>query len=117
MSEEKTVRVLPFSGLKKDWRKWQAKFVAKARMKGFKKLLTGDETVPAHDIAIDETTAQGKKDKKLLDSNEIGFDLLMLSMQSEVCLSIVQGATTADQPDGCLHTPRPGRRPARRVSP
>ena len=103
MSEEKTVRVLPFSGLKKDWRKWQAKFVAKARMRGFKKLLTGDEKVPKHDVTIDLTTEAGKKDKKLLEANETGFDLLMLSMQSEVCLALVQGAVTADQPDGCVH--------------
>ena len=96
MPEEKAVRVLPFSGLKKDWRKWQAKFMAKARMKGFKKVMCGEETCPAHNADVDTSTDAGKENKRLLDANEIGFDSLMLAQDSEVCFALVQKSVTTE---------------------
>ena len=72
----------------KDWCKWQAKCIAKAQLKGFKTLLTGDETVPQHDIAVDVTTAKGKKSQRLLEANAVGYNSLILAIETEVCLQL-----------------------------
>ena len=103
MSEEKTIRILPFSGLKKDWRKWQAKFIAKARIKGYYQILVGNEVAPRFD-AVQDNTEVGKANKLLLKANEVGFATLMFAMESEVCLSMVESSITNEQPEGCLRT-------------
>ena len=43
--EEKSIRILIFSGKKKDWNMWSEKFLAKASMRGFDGILDGTTKV------------------------------------------------------------------------
>ena len=44
---ETSIKVISFSGAKKDWEIWKYKFLARASRKGYKDLLTGKEAIPA----------------------------------------------------------------------
>ena len=45
-SEDKAIRVIAFSGKQIDWTVWEEKFLAKANLKGYKKILLGNEIAP-----------------------------------------------------------------------
>ena len=67
MSDEKgtnIIRVIPFSGNAVDWSVWSEKFLARARRKGYKKILLGEEVVPDDAENLDGITNQNKKKKK-----------------------------------------------------
>ena len=57
---EKSYRVLPFSGKHDDWHMWLRKFLARAKLKKYKDVLTGLEEVPGIDEEIDVATKGGK---------------------------------------------------------
>jgi hypothetical protein len=40
------VKILPFSGQKRDWERWSITFLAKSRLRGYKDVLMGIEIVP-----------------------------------------------------------------------
>ena len=40
-----SIKVIPFSGKAVDWPVWSEKFLARARRKGYKKILLGEEVV------------------------------------------------------------------------
>ena len=44
--EQKSIKVIEFTGKDKDWKIWSKKFLAQANRKGYKKLLTGAEVIP-----------------------------------------------------------------------
>lgn len=102
--DEKTIRVIPFSGKHKDWHKWSVKFLAKARLKGFLQVLLGKVKPPKHDAVLDETKPAEKKQADALKANAIGFNELVLCMESEVCVNLVSSAVTTEQPSGDLAT-------------
>ena len=91
-----------FSGKKKDWQKWSAKFLAKARMKGYMGVLIGQEAVLVYDATRDTSTAKGKLNDCLSGRNNSGYNELILSMEFAVCLGVVQNAKTTDQIYGDL---------------
>ena len=43
--DQKTIRITPFTGEKEKWRMWSGKFMARAVIKGYHILLTGDKTI------------------------------------------------------------------------
>ena len=45
--DEKSIRIIPFSSKKEKWRMRSGKFIARAGIKGYDILLTGDAEVPA----------------------------------------------------------------------
>ena len=45
-AKEKTIRVIPFDGSKSQWGVWEEKFLARAKRRGYKKLLLGEEKAP-----------------------------------------------------------------------
>ena len=106
MSEnEKTIRVLPFNGKKENWSVWEEKFLARAKRKGYKKVLLGKETAPKDSETIDERTDAGKEKKRLKDANELGFEELILSIDGKskagkVAFALVKGCKSVDYPDG-----------------
>jgi len=60
-----SIKVIPFSGKAVDWPVWSEKFLARARRKGYKKILLGKGEVP--DDATDLNTfidAMKKRRKK-----------------------------------------------------
>jgi hypothetical protein len=49
VDEDKTsIKISPFSGKHTDWPVWQEKFLARARRKGYKKILLGQVTIPSN---------------------------------------------------------------------
>ena len=108
---EQSVKVIPFSGKRKDWAAWEEKFLARAKRKGFKDVLLGREEVPA-DIKEDGTpneiageTSEGKSLLKARERNELAYGELVLAMDTtksagKVAFSIVKRSKTKKFPDG-----------------
>ena len=44
--EEKSLRVIEFSGKKSDWKIWSVKWLARASKKGYKRLVDGTAAIP-----------------------------------------------------------------------
>ena len=66
--------------------------------------MTGKETPPDELDTLDETTVEGKKKEKLRRANEKGYSELLLSVSDDVTFGIIDGARTANLPEGCLMT-------------
>jgi len=81
--EEKSIRVLSFSGKKDDWDFWEEKFLARASRKGFKKiLLSKPEEIPADDESLDESKPEEKAKIDARKKNSIAFEELILSIDA-----------------------------------
>ena len=99
-TKETSLKYLPFSGKKGDWRMWSGKFLARARKKGYKNVLLGKEKVPQHDASLDPTNPD---EKKLLDArvaNENAYDDLIVSMEEKVSYGKGAEAVTDELTDG-----------------
>ena len=59
-SEDKAIRVIAFNGKQVDWIVWEEKFLAKANIKGYKKILLGKEIAPIDEEDFDENTPEGR---------------------------------------------------------
>ena len=46
LTDNKAIRAIAFSGKQEEWSVWEAKFLAKANRKGFKKVLLGKKIAP-----------------------------------------------------------------------
>ena len=57
----KSIRVVSFSGKEDDYWKWSWTFLAAAKVRKYKDILLGKETVPAQDKVIDMMKDGGKK--------------------------------------------------------
>ena len=88
MSEEKSVRIILFSGKRNDWRVWLRKFLAVAEKCGYKKILTGALTIPSN--------STGKQ--KQLGVN--AFNDLLLAMTEGISFGLVDESTSGVCPDG-----------------
>ena len=97
---EKTIRIVQFSGKKNDWRMWSKQFLALSGRKKYKDLLTGVTTAPPADEAIDESKTKGVAKQKARNDNEMAYHDLVLANPDKVAFNIVNNATTTDLPDG-----------------
>ena len=106
MDEEKSsIKISEFTGKKADWPVWSEKFLARARRKGYKDVLTGKVKIPSDSESIDETTDDGKAKKKARLMNELAYEALVLLIDGEtdvgrVAFAIVRGCKTSDLKDG-----------------
>ncbi len=109
MSEENVVmsiKVIPFSGKSVDWPIWSETFLARARRKGYKKILLGSITVPSDDTDFGSLTAKDRKEQeKLQDLNEEAYEDLILSVNGDtevgrVVFQMIRGAKTSRLKDG-----------------
>ena len=78
--EEKSLRVIEFSGSTKDWDIWSEKFKARGRRKGYVKLLMGQAEIFTKDqpIAAEDGKSNGeKKVTQLGNLNELGYEYLI----------------------------------------
>ena len=98
---EKTIRVLPFTGKKKDWPMWSKKFLARARARGYREVMLGKEQVPEHDLVLGSSDADKKK-AKARKYNDDGYNELILSCDEEVSFGLVDEAVSDSLPDGDL---------------
>ena len=88
MSEthETTVKILPFSGKKKDWHKWLRQFLAFGARRGYKQVVTGTLPVPTL------MTSSSTEDKRVNNLNNNAYADLILSMSDDVAFGIVDRA-------------------------
>ena len=98
--EEKAIRVISFSGQKKDWAMWEEKFLAKARRRDYKDVLLGKATIPKESDALN--TDEKKKVAKL---NELAYEDLILAIDGSteagrVAFQVVKGSKSKDYPNG-----------------
>ena len=104
-SEDKAIRVIAFSGKQVDWTVWEEKFLAKANVKGYKKILLGTEVSPKDDESFDDTTPEGKEKKRMREANESAYTDLILSIDGtsangRVAFNLVRLSKTKDRADG-----------------
>ena len=108
MSDMKSIRVINFSGRTSDWEGWSEKFLARSKRKGYKKLLTGKDTIPMaeeYEKAVAEGKKSGEDTVKFNDLNEEAFEDIILSIdhtmkQGRVAFSLVKNCKTAKHPEG-----------------
>ncbi len=81
--EQKSIKVIEFTGKDRDWKIWSRKFLAVASRKGYKDLLTGVSAIPTQaqfDLAEAESNDAEKKTRKLWKLNELAFEDILLSI-------------------------------------
>ena len=76
---DKAVQVLPFSGKREDWRMWSRKFLARAKIKGYKTLLMETETPPNANATLDPNDAQQAAQLVLRNMNKLAYSELLLA--------------------------------------
>ena len=105
--EQKSIKVIEFTGKDKDWKIWSRKFLAQANRKGYKKLLSGATAIPTeseYTAAAGGSTDAEKLTVKLWQLNELAFEEILLSIngqtkQGKIAFNLVDNCTTAEQPE------------------
>ncbi len=100
-----SMKVITFSGKKRDWDAWEEKFLAKAKRKGYKELLQGKLTIPVDSDVLDLDGDEDKEKIDIQEKNELAYGELILSMDTresagKVAFSIVRQSKSKDYPDG-----------------
>ena len=108
-SDEKSIRVIEFSGKPSDWKIWSRKFLARANRKGYKALLEGKIAIPTlaeYEAAVNDPRGTDRKEKiKLWKLNEVAFEEILLSINGQtkpgrIAFSLVDNCVSDDQPEG-----------------
>jgi gag-polypeptide of LTR copia-type len=106
---EQTIRIIAFTGKKDDWECWKDKFHARAIIKGYEGLLTGEEAAPKTHLPTGvKRSLITAEEKVLIDENQKGFVDLILSMDTtteagKMALKLVMGTKTDKElPGGSL---------------
>ena len=100
------IKVIPFSGNKRDWPIWSEKFLARGDMKGYKDILLGKVKVPTdNDFNAMASGTEKTKAKTLRKLNKDAFIDLLLSITAEsetgrIAFQIVKGSKTKELSDG-----------------
>jgi len=103
---EGTIKVIPFSGNKRDWPIWSEKFLAKGDVKGYKDILLGKIKVPTDsEYSTLENESQKEQASMLRKLNKDAFIDLLLSITADtdtgrIAFQIVRGSKTKDLVDG-----------------
>ena len=79
-SEDKVIWVIAFNGKQVNWTMWEEKFLAKANIKGYRKILLGKEIALNDEEDCDENTLEGREKKRLHDANTAAYKDLVLSI-------------------------------------
>ena len=90
--EAKKIKILPFNGEKKNWHMWSRKFLCKLTVQGCRDILQEDIEIKSEDKDQNE------------ELNLMLYSDLLLSMEDNVCFSIVDMARSNDHPQGCFRT-------------
>ena len=72
-----------FDGSARQWSVWEIQFLARANWKGFLGVLDGTTPIPTDSTVIDETTAAGKIQAAAKKANALGYEELILSVDTE----------------------------------
>ena len=107
---EKSLRIIEFSGKKDHWKVWSVKWLAKANLKGYRKLINGPVPIPTEAqyqsaILSSNPTPIDTKRVELYEMSVEAYHHLVLSIDGEspagrVAFELVHGSRTTDNPDG-----------------
>ena len=104
---EKTIRVISFSGTKSDWRVWSCKFLAQANRLGHKDLLEGKGEIPKefeYDPAKIKSNSPTDDKKYLIEQWKLYEELSVSETSLKVAFNLIENCAMTDQPNGNSHT-------------
>ena len=99
---EASIKVIPFTGNKRDWPIWSEKFLARGDIKGYREILLGEVAVPTDDEFAEIVDAsEKKKAESLRKLNKDAYIDLLLSIATEtepgrVAFQIIRTAKTKE---------------------
>ena len=104
-NDEKTIRVITFSGKKTEWPIWEEKFLARAARKKYKDVLLGKVEIPKSTDDLTTSNTENKKKLKVRELNELAYQDLILSIDGttkagRVAFQIVKMSKVKDYEDG-----------------
>ena len=109
-SGEASIKVIPFSGNKRDWPVWSEKFLAKGDIKGYREILLGEVYVPT-DTEFEgiEDSGERKKAEVIRKLNKDAYIDLLLSIGTDtetgrVAFQIIRTAKTKEFRGGDART-------------
>jgi hypothetical protein len=88
-------KISKFNGKPENWSKWSKTFLAKASLRGYKRIILNQEPYLAEDDM--------KSWQKLKIQNDLGYVELLLSCQDNVCFNIIDNAKSVKFPEGNLY--------------
>ena len=100
---EKSVRIIPFSGKKSDWRIWSRHLLAVAGKKKYKNILLGIDSVPSDNKILDESKKSDIEKIKAIKANGEAYNDLVLANSEVKPFDIVDISVTKKLPDGDAH--------------
>ena len=65
-----SIKVISFTGKKKDWEAWEEKFLAKAKRKGYKDILLGKQEIPLDSKDLDPSKDDDKVKIEIREKSE-----------------------------------------------
>ena len=104
-TKEETIRVISFDGKKVSWPSWKAKFLARAKRKGYKPVVQGKVTIVPETIEILDDDPNKEEKLKNRDLNEFGYSNLILSINcstptGQAAFNLIKNTVSTDYPDG-----------------
>jgi gag-polypeptide of LTR copia-type len=103
---ERAIRTIVWDGKQNSYLIWSEKFMANAKRRGYKEVMTGNLKVPKADKVLDEDDTDDAKEIKVRDMKDLGYVDLILSMSDTevggIALSYIKNAKTDALPDGDL---------------
>jgi hypothetical protein len=100
---EASIKVIPFSGNKRDWPVWSEKFLARGDIKGYREILLGEIAVPTDEqfAEISDSSKEKKEAELLRKLNKDAYIDLLLSIATDtepgrVAFQIIRTAKTKD---------------------
>jgi hypothetical protein len=88
-------KVSEFNGKPENWNKWSKTFLAKASLRGYKRIIQNQEPYLAKDDM--------KSWQELKIRYDLGYAELLLSCQDNVCFNIIDNAKSVKFPEGNLY--------------
>ncbi len=105
VTDLKSIRVLEFTGKIADWEEWSAKFLARGKRLGCKKLLLGKEKIPTERECEEEFINKDQPTVKRGELNKQAYEDIILSInhtsgQGKVAFILVKNCISDEYPEG-----------------
>ena len=101
---ERSIRVIAFSGKKKDYRMWRKQFASVAGRRDYEEILDGSIVVPADSENLKSDNDAHKEKILARKANKNAYNDLVLANQDPVAFNLVDKSVTTDLPNGCART-------------
>ena len=75
--ESRKIKIIPFDGKRENWHMWSRKLLCKLTVYGYRDILLSEDEVKEEHL------------EEIEEKNSMAYSDLLLSMEDEVCFSIV----------------------------